>query len=525
MAYDILIKSGMVVDGTGKHSEILDIGISGERIADIGIIQSADAKLVINASGKYVAPGFIDITNHSDTHLTLFRTPHQESLLMQGITTIIGGNCGASLAPLASPQAIHAIKKWVNPSEVNIDWTDMQEFLTRIESLQFGINFGTFVGFGTLRRGIIGDDIRALQQEEKEQMKLLLSEALGAGAFGLSLGLSYGHERAATTEEIIEIARIMQGSSSILKFHLRSEGVEILAAINEIIHIGRESGVPVHVGHLKGIGRKTWPQIPKALELISSAHGSGLDISFDVSPYRTTGSLLYLLLPAWAREGGFDELFRRMDREGERLKMMSDLEQLTIHYDSILITSAKTKNAVGRTIGELAKEGGLSPEETLINLVRANEGRVAILGRTVSSKNTILALQHPQSLVATDGEGYSQDEQKLGNLVHPRSFGTYPHLWHTMVIDHELLNPEIAIQKSTGGPAARLGITERGVLKEGNYADVIVFDPKLFHDRATYRNPYRYAAGLEWVFINGKEAVSQGKYTGVRAGKIIRKGE
>lgn len=523
VAYDILIKSGMVVDGTGKKPEVLDVGITEDKISALGNLEGSNAKYVIDASGKLVTPGFIDITNHSDTHLTLFREPGQESLVMQGITTIIGGNCGASLAPLASETAIHAIKKWADLSEINTDWATMKEFLTRLETMPFGVNFGTFAGYGTFRRGIVGDEIRMLNREEQEQIKFLADESLGVGAFGISFGLSFGHERIATTEELIEIAHRIRSAKGIAKFHLRAEGEEILASINEVIHIGREAGIPVHISHLKGIGKKAWWLIPKALELIDNARASELDISFDVSPYHTTGSLLYLLLPPWAREGGFAELFLRIDREAERQKMMGELERLTLHYEKILITSAKITDSVGHTIQELADEAEVTPEETILNLVRANEGRVTILGRTVSAKNTALQLQNANSIVATDGEGYKQEEFKSGNLVHPRSFGALPHFWHRFVMDRKLLSPEAAIQKATGGPAARLGIKNRGVIAEDNFADIVVFDPQLFCDRSTYRNPYRYPAGLEWVLLNGKIAVGQGKYMNARTGKILRK--
>ncbi|MBI2056229.1 MAG: amidohydrolase family protein [Candidatus Sungbacteria bacterium] len=523
MSYDILIKSGSVVDGTGKKPEVFDVGVSEDKIADIGHFENADAKIIINAAGKFVTPGFIDITNHSDTHLTLFREPGQESLVMQGITSVIGGNCGASLAPLASMQAIHAIKKWADPSEINCDWSTTKEFLDRIETMQFGVNFGTFAGFGTMRRGVIGDEIRALNTEEQNQIKLLASESLSAGAFGISFGLSYGHERASTTEELIEITRVMQGTKGVAKLHLRSEGTEILAAVNETIRIGREAGVPVHISHLKAIGKKAWELVPKVLELIDNARASGLNIMFDVSPYHTTGSLLYLLLPPWAREGGFAGLFQRIERETEREKMMEELQRMTLHYDKILITSAKIKDSVGRTIKELADEAGLTPEETVINLVRANEGRVNILGRTVSAKNTVLQLQNPNSLLATDGEGYRQEEFKSGNLVHPRSFGALPHFWHRFVMDRELLSPEAAIQKATGGPAVWLGIKNRGVIAKGNFADIVVFDSQLYRDRSTYRNPYRYPAGMEWVVLNGKVAVEQGKHMNARAGRVLRR--
>lgn len=522
MAYDILIKSGTVIDGTGKPPELTDVGIDGDRISAVGDLGNAAAALTINAFGKYVTPGFIDITSHSDTHLTLFKYPLQESLAMQGITTIIGGNCGASLAPLASRQALDAIRKWADPSEINVNWATVGEYLQALENINLGINFGTLVGYGTLRRGVIGDEIRILNLEEREQVKLLLRQGAEEGAFGLSLGLAYGHERISSTEEIVEVARALQETGKIIKIHLRSEGPEILASVNEAIRIGRETGVAVEISHLKAIGRKVWPSLPKALELISRARESGLDISFDVSPYRTTGSLLYLLIPGWARQGGFNELFRRIDDPTERKKIIQALQAHTLHYDKILITSAKTKGIVGHTLAEVAEEGGLSPEEALIQAVRANEGRVAIIGHTVSMKNTRLEISDANAIISSDGWGLSQEAQQLGDLAHPRSFGAFPRFLGKLAPKLNLPFPE-AVRKITSFPAERLGIEARGTIARKYFADLAVFDPRLFRDRATYKNPFRYPAGIEWVLVNGKVAVGEGRITGERGGKILRK--
>jgi len=523
VAYDILIKSGLVLDGTDSAPALVDIGIKEGKIAAIGKLDKEKAPVDINAFGKYIAPGFIDITNHSDTHLTIFKYPDLSSLIMQGITTIIGGNCGASLAPLVSREAINAIRKWVDPSEININWIEVKEFLEEVAKLRLGVNFGTFIGYGTLRRGIIGDETRLLNFEEREKIKLLLQNSIEQGAYGFSLGLSYGHERISTTEEIIEIAKALQKAGGIFKIHLRSEGKEILAAVNEVVRIGRETGVPIQISHLKAIGKKAWSSLPKALELISSARFSGVDINFDVSPYNTTGSLLYLLIPAWARSGGFTTLFKNIDSPTERKKIIEALRGQTIHFDKILIISAKMNSIVGKTLKEVIERSGLSPEEAMLEMIRANEGRVTIVGKTVSRKNTELEIKDADSIVASDGVGYNQEELKSGNLVHPRSFGAFPHFWHHFVNDLKLLSPQKAICKITSAPAEKLGIKKRGSIKKGNYADLVVFDPQLMRERATYKNPFRYPAGIEWVIINGQVAVEQGKYLGTRAGIVLKK--
>lgn len=522
MAYDLIIKSGTVIDGTGKAPILADIGIKGEEIAAVEDLKNAAAKTVINAYGKYVTPGFIDITNHSDTHLTLFKYPLQESMVMQGVTTIIGGNCGASLAPLASREAIHAIKKWADPSQINTDWATVDEFLASLANMRLGINFGTLVGFGTLRRGVIGDAIQPLNSEERATLRHLLQEGVEQGAFGFSLGLAYGHERISSTEEILDVVKVLPPLQSIAKLHLRSEGYNLLASVNEAVRIAREGEITVQISHFKGIGKKAWPSVPRALELIARAKESGIEIDFDVSPYGTTGSSLYLLIPAWAREGGFKELFRRIDNREERAKIFEGLRGITLHYDSILVTSAKVKTIVGQTIAQIAESGGLSPEEALVETVRANEGRVSIVGKTVSFKNTKIALQDENSLVASDGVGISQDEIRSGDMPHPRSFGAFPRFLGKFVSE---LNIPIgkAIYKITGGPAKKLRLKDRGVLAPKYAADIVIFDPRLIRDRATYKNPFRYPAGIETVIVNGKVAVEQGRHTGVRAGKILRK--
>lgn len=521
MAYDILIKSGSVFDGGGGSPTIADIGISGGEIAAIGDLGNAGANLVINAYGKYITPGFIDVTNHSDTHLTLFAYPNLESLLMQGVTTIIGGNCGASLAPLASPGAINAIRKWVDPDQANLNWTTMGEFLKTLEQFRPGINFGTFIGYGTIRRGILGDEVRMFTPEEQERAKLLIRQGMEQGAFGLSFGLAYGHERISPTEEVIEFARVLAGTGGVVKFHLRSEGAQVLGSINEVIRVGREAQVPVHINHFKVIGKKSWLHLPQALDLVARAKASGLDISYDVSPYHTTGSALYLLIPEWARYGGFAELFKRIDDANERKKIIENLTSRTLHYDKILIIGAKVKNIVGKTIAEIAATGNTSNEEALLQIVRANEGRVSMLGRMVSKKNTRLEVQDKNSFISSDGPGLSQGAINSGNLAHPRSFGAFPHFWHTFVRDTNTILPEEAIYKITGAPAAKFNIKKRGVIAKGNFADIAIFDPRLFNDRATYQNPYRYPAGIEWVLLNGKVAVENGRFLATRAGGIL----
>ena len=521
--YDILIKSGIVIDGTGAAPAPADIGVSNGKIAAIGGLKGATAEFIVDASGKYVTPGFIDVTNHSDTHLSLFTYPALDGLLMQGVTTIIGGNCGASLAPLASPESIQAIRKWADPSQINMNWNGVGEFLQEVEKIRLGVNFGTLVGYGTLRRGVIGSASRILDANERAETRFLLEESVREGAFGLSLGLAYGHERVSPAEEIVEIIGGLSAAGGMVKLHLRSEGADLIAAVNEAVQFGRATGVRVHISHFKVIGKKSWKLFEKALEIIESAANSGVVVSFDVSPYATTGSPLYSLLPSWSRQGGFSALFERMDNEYQRRLIIDDLKKYTLHYQRIHIISAKMSHLVGLTLAEVAEKMNFEPEEAILEMLRANEGRVSIRGRTVSLHNVGKAVEHPRAMIASDGEGYAQGEYTSGNLHHPRSFGTFPHFWHCYVNDIKSLSPEEAVRKMTGAPAALLGLKNRGTLMSGNFADMVIFDPVLFRDRARYANPFRYPAGIEWVLVNGQLSVEKGRPTGVRAGKVVQK--
>ena len=370
---------------------------------------------------------------------------------------------------------------------------------------------------------MIGSTVRALTQGEREKVKFLLANALDQGAFGLSLGLSYGHEAIASIEELIEIAHVVRAKGGILKIHLRSEGKGLLAAVNEVVRIGRETGAPIQISHLKAIGGKSWHMLTPALDIIHHARESGLDINFDISPYAATGSSLYLLIPAWAREGGFTELFKRIDDPAERKKIIDTLKTYTLHANKILITSSPIKNIVGKTLEEVAENGGITTEEALLALVRTSQGRVSIIGRTLSIRNTKKEIADPNSFIASDSAGYADTASESGDLIHPRSFGAFAHFWHRFVHERALITPQEAIKKITSAPAEKLNLRHRGVLVKDYIADIAIFDPKLFRERNTYRDPYKYAIGMDWVLINGNPAVAQGAIAHARYGKIVKK--
>jgi N-acyl-D-aspartate/D-glutamate deacylase len=444
-------------------------------------------------------------------------------MLNQGVTTILGGNCGASLAPLVKPSDIQAIRKWADPSEINVNWASFGEFLENLETLGLGVNFGSLVGYGMVRRGVMADASKPANPEERAKIEIILKSAMKEGAFGLSSGLAYSHEKYASAEELLNALRLVGENKGVYSVHLWSEGRDLLGSINNILQLARDSGASIHISHLKAIGKKTWPDMAKALSMIDRAKSSGADISFDIFPYRRTGSLLYLFIPSWARDGGFDRMFQRFRDAATREKIKENLKAQTLHYENILVAAAKNMAVVGRTIKELSDSMNSSPEDTILDLLLANEGRVTIFGRTLAAKNIALGLKHESSMISSDGEGYGTEERKTGNLVHPRSFGTFAHFLHHFVRDKKILGWEEGIKKITAMPAKKFGIMSRGVLEKNYFADIVLFNPAVLKDNATYENPFHYPSGIEFVLVNGRIAAEKGKVTGIKSGKILRR--
>lgn len=523
MAYDILITGGTLIDGTGGPKFEADIGIEGGVIKDIGLLGGKEAKQIIPAAGKFVTPGFVDITNHSDSNGSLLQEPRQEASLTQGVTTIVVGNCGISLAPLASPEAVRALGKWQDISTMNVNWTSMGEFLDELARHPLGVNVATLVGHNTVRRGVIGGEVRTLSPVELAKVQYLIESGIEEGAFGFSASLINSHEQVATTEELIAMARSVAGKGGIFKIHLRNESRNLLASVNEAILIGREAKAPVIISHMKAIGRMAWPFYPKAIKMLERAREDGIVVSFDVFPYARTGSFLYQLLPGWARKGGFSEMFQRFRDADMRRKILDYLRPETFRFEKIIIVSSENSTINGKTIQEIAESSGRPSEEAFLDIILESEGRAAIFGRTLSVKNMMQGLAVPLSAVASDGGGVSREFRESGKLAHPRSFGTFTHFLHRVVRDKGLMSWEEGVRKITSFPADMVGIKNRGKIQKKNHADLVVFNPNTLCDQATYQNPYLVSKGVEWVLVNGRVALAGGKLVNIAGGQVLRK--
>jgi len=525
--YDILLRGAMVYDGTGAVGARVDIAIKDGVIHEMGHIPNTEAaRDSIDAGGLVVAPGFIDVNNHSDTHWRLFSDPDLESLVRQGITTIVGGTCGSSIAPLINNQGFESIRKWIDVRSMNVNWRSVEELFVHLASRGMAINFATLAGHSTIRRALIGDEHRPLSAEEREQAKDVLEVSMEEGALGASLGLAYAHARAADDKEIRAILRSVAQKGGIVSAHLRDETAAFDHAVREMIEHAKASRTRLHLTHLKAMGKHNWEKFDGVLSRLVSASKEGVSVSFDVFPYTYTGSVLYIFLPDWASVGGRDAMLGRLRDASSRRQIVAEMKKTPMEYENIQILSATflDRSMTKKSIAEIARARGVSPEEAVVEVLLSSEGRAIARMDVLDEANVEAAIRHPLSMVASDGSGYSESHKRMGQDVHPRCFGAFPRFLGRYVRKNKLLSWEEAIYKITGFPAKRFGIRRRGVIKEGNYADVVVFDPEAIRDKATVRSPFRYAEGIEHLIVNGTFVLKNGKYESHNAGALVRRG-
>ncbi len=523
--YDIIIENGTVIDGSGTKAKCkADIAVRNGVIVKIGGIGTVEAKKTVDAEGLYVAPGFIDVLSHSDTNLTLFTMPGQESLIRQGVTTIIGGNCGYSLAPLISGNVIDAEQRWTNPAQINVDWLRMSEFLAKLEEKKLAVNFGTLTGYNTLVKGILKNEYRQPSRQENEIASFLLDQSLCEGSGGMSIGFAYLYQDKNFADHFESLFATVKKQNKIITVHLKDESDRFLDSLQAVLALAREFEVPLHISHLKVVGRQFRHNFQKAVHAIEEASVSGISVTFDMFPYASSALALYLLLPAWVKVGGPEMIMKRLKNSFERAQVIKDLKEQTIDYDKITIASRAPDNVfVGKTIAEIAKGFGTSEEEALIQLLLGSHLKVIAFAHVLDEGNIQMGVAHPLSVIGSSGAGYSMlPLVPQGDLPHPRSFGAFPRFLKKYVVEKKLLSWEQAIAKATGTPARLFGIVNRGILKEGNSADIVVFDPRTISDAATFQNPYQYSNGVESVFVNGITAYEKKGFTNVFSGKVIR---
>lgn len=537
---DLLIQNAQIVDGTNIPGYPGDIAISNGRITQIFPRHSGseppfvpDARMHIDATGKVVTPGFIDMHSHAD--LTLMAAPQSESLIRQGITTVVGGQCGISSAPLTHRSKKETMRtiNVVGAPKTSIHLETVSTFNSYLEYLgtcQPAVNLVPLVGQGMVRAAIMGYRAGSPSSEQLTAMQYLVHQAMEAGAFGISTGLIYPPGSYTTTQELIQVVKPVSEYGGFYFSHIRNEAGRLLESITEAIHIGRQAGVTVQISHYKAAGQANWHLSAAGLALMDEARAGGLDVTADMYPYTAGSTILAALLPAWAVEGGLTSVFKRLLLPWERKKIIAAMQAgkgesiETIQWDKVIICRSTKPVYILRYIADLAASERVDPYTWTLNALVKTRGNIGMVIILMSEDNLPPQMQHPAMMFGTDGFGMASEGPMSTGMLHPRCFGTYPRIFGKYVRQDGVLSLEEASWKASGFPAQKLGLTDRGTIKPGNWADLVVFDPDTIIDRATYENPLQYPQGIELVLVNGVIALQNGQQNQQRTGVVIRRG-
>lgn len=525
MALDYLIKNCYIIDGSGEAAVPGAVGVKNGRIAAVGDV-TATAERIVDAAGQVICPGFIDMHSHTDAALLI--DPRAESKVTQGITLEVCGQCGSSAAPVLDEAGRAELDQWRKRHQIAADWSTLDEFLQLLESTPIAVNFATLVGHSNIRAAVVGLDDREATLEQIERMKQLTTEAMRQGAFGLSTGLQYPPSCFATTEEIALIASSAAMFGGIYASHTRNERERLAESDAEAIEIGRRSGAAVQISHHKGYGKGKLDRTLAALEMIREARRSGLDVTVDVYPYTASCTGLAIFLPRWAHDGGDDALLERLKTRRQELvaALRTSPAMQRPKWESVLVSSVRSEKnrwCEGLTITEIASRRGTCPEETVIDLLNEEAASVSIIHFGQEEEDVAAVMSAEFAMFGTDASARSRSGELARGKPHPRAFGTFPRILGRYVREKKLLPLETAVKKMTSMPARKLGLPDRGLVKEGFWADLVVFDPETVTDTATYQNPHQICRGISYVFVNGQLTVDHGELTGVLAGKVIRK--
>ena len=530
-AFDVLVKDGKILDGTGNPWYSADLGIRGDRIVAIGRLSGATGKRTIDAAGKIVAPGFIDTLGQSE--MSLLIDNRALSKLSQGITTEITGE-GGSIAP-QNEKTIAPMRRVLEHYKLTIDWTTLDGYYRRLEKQGTPLNIGTYVGAAQVREAVIGDDDRAPAPAELEQMKALVEEAMKQGAFGISTALIYPPGHYAKTEELIELAKVSARYGGLYASHMRSEGASEMAAVDEAIRIGREANLPVEIFHLKVSGKPRWGSMVKIVEKIQAARDSGLDIRANQYPYIAGGTALASSLPPWVADGGVQKLLERLHDSSVRARIKTEMatdhpDWENLYYDcgggaGILIAGVvnpELKKYNGKTVADMAKAENKDELDALFDFVIKDNAQSGALYFMASEEDLIYGLKQPWTSIGLDASESPLDGPLYEPQSHPRAFGSMPRFLGRYVRDQKLMPLSEAIRKITSMPAQRQHLVGRGQLQVGYFADITIFDPNSIIDRATYTDSTKLSEGIDTVLVNGQVEFEHGALTGVNAGRALR---
>ncbi len=528
--FDLIIKDGTVYDGSGAEPKQADVAIRGDRIVGIGDFKAAKAKAVIDAKGLAVAPGFINMLSWST--VSLIHDGRSQSEIRQGVTTEIMGE-GESMGPVNDRVREDMIRQQTD-IKYDIKWNTLAEYLQYLEKRGVSCNVASFIGATTIREYVIGFEDKQPTPEQLDQMRELVRKEMEAGALGIGTSLIYPPAFYAKTEELIELCKVAAKYKGKYISHMRSEGSRLLEALDELIRISREAKIPAEVYHIKVSGQQNWPKIDDLLSRIEAAQKEGLKITADMYTYTAGGTGLDASLPPWTEDGGYPALFKRLGEPATREKIKAEVQKPTSGWENLYFDAGgpehillaefrleKLKPLTGKTLTEVAKMRGKDPIDTAMDLIAEDESRIGTIYFIMSEDNVKKELAKPWISFGSDEASQAPEGLFLKSNPHPRAYGNFARVLGKYSRDEKVIPMKEAVRRLSGLPATNLGLDHRGFLKEGMFADVVVFDPATIADHATYEKPHQYAVGVKHVFVNGVQVLKDGEHTGAKPGRAL----
>jgi N-acyl-D-amino-acid deacylase len=519
-SYDVIIRNGQIMDGSGKPSFVGDIGIVADTIAAMGDLANLNSTLEIDAKGLVVAPGFINMLSWAN--VDLIEDGRSLGDIKQGVTLEVMGE-GSSMGPLTDDMKV---SKKENQSDIQYDiaWTSLGEYLQYLEDKGISTNVASFIGNGTVREYVIGYENRPATPEELERMSALVEEAMKEGAVGISSSLLYAPSGYADTEELIALAKVASKYNGRYISHIRDEGDRLFEAIEELIRIGKEANIGAEIYHLKASGEQNWDKMDSVFKIIDHARGEGLDITADMYTYPASSTGLHVQLPDWVREGGVRATLDRLNDTSLREKILKDIN-FEHGPDKILLVGFRNPELrihAGKYLSELAEEFNKPAAEVMIDLMVEDDSRIQVVYFSMSEENINKKIQQSWMSFCSDAGSKATEGVFLNQSTHPRAYGSFIRVLGKFSRDEGLFSLEEGIRRLTSFPALNLKLEGRGLLKQGYFADIVIFDPKKVKDNATFEKPHQYAEGMQHVFVNGKQVLSDGEHTGVLSGRFLK---
>jgi len=528
--FDVIIKGGTVYDGTGEKPRVIDVAIRGDRIAGLGTYSTDQAKTVIDAKGLAVAPGFINMLSWSTE--SLIEDGRSQSEIREGVTTEVMGE-GYSMGPV-NDRMKERMRTQQGDIKYEIKWNTLAEYLRYLEQHGISCNVASFVGATTIREFVIGLEDKPPTPEQLEQMRQLVRQEMEAGALGIGTSLIYPPAFYAKTEELIELCKVAAKYRGKYISHMRSEGNQLLEAIDELLRISKEAGIPAEIYHIKAAGQPNWGKADAMLAKIGEARKAGLKITADMYTYTAAGTGLDACLPPWTEDGGYPALFKRLRDPATREKIAAEVRTPSDKWENLYLAagspekillngfkSEKLKPLTGKSLAEIAKLRGKDPVETIMDLIAEDESRIDCIYFLMSEENVKKEIAKPWVSFGSDEASQAPEGNFLKSNCHPRAYGNFTRVLGKYSREEKILTLEEAIRKLSGLPATNLGLDHRGFVQEGMFADVVVFDPATVGDRATFDKPHQYSVGMKHVFVNGAQVLKDGEHTGAKPGRAV----